>query len=162
MVDDDSDWPICLSLEANGGNDWLIRLRLAASMTGKWCWCCDNGSHPDKQHLDRVCLKHSGSVRAQLPAKGRESRWVGTRGGRSSCRSQRVSLLLENKLISPGRPVSSFLRGGWGAALKYVGGRTVNPLARWSDLYQPSRINLRCSALWQVAQTVGLLLVQRL
>lgn len=73
--------------------DWLILVRLAAEMTGEWCWCCDNGSHPDKQHLDRVCLKNTAAAqRVRWPRPdGKAAGWENTGEGSSSCGSERVS-----------------------------------------------------------------------
>lgn len=131
-LDDYSDWSFCLSLKANGGDDWLTcpeRISWLAvqllSLPGRlddrravlmlWQWA------PDKQHLDRVCLKHNGSTHAQLTAKGRDGSPVGTRGGGPSCFSEWVSLPppspatlppLEKKLTFRQRPVSCVLCWG--------------------------------------------------
>ena len=141
MVGEGSDWPRRLSLTANDGcdwptcpdlseADWLILVRLAAEMTGEWCWCCDNGSHPDEQHLDRVCLKDTAAgTTSPLTGSGREVQpGEKTQGGRKlQLRLWEGELTPGNKLTCPGGPVGCCVGGGegrgggggGGAALKY-------------------------------------------
>lgn len=119
--------------------DWSMRLRLGCfDDRQKWCWCCDNGSHPDKQHLDRVCLNNTAAAHTQVNGTGVKQ--LNTERKLPAAVLKRVSSPLEKKKKdwhAWGRPVLCFCVGGWETALKYVGlcKNCKSKLDRWGKVW---------------------------